>query len=165
MDLEHIVRDAVPAAEEDDDWTWTDEEAEALASFFATALAAALATPLREPSEPGDHESERPREEEVRVWSLHSPSAPLDVLRAARALRVPLDPLVQQWALTSTALALDHLLEAVYDTHVASKHFLSDDAVADRLGEAFFEATGERQARLSKAEVTVRRNIARRGEW
>jgi hypothetical protein len=150
--------DAVDAG--DAPW-WTEDEAAALASFFEVALAAALATPLGPPREP---DVERPREEGVRVWSLHSPSVPLDVLRVARALRVPLDPLVWQWASTPTPLALDHLLEAVYDTRVASKHFLSDEAVADRLGAAFFEATGERQARLSKAEATVRRNIVRREE-
>lgn len=156
-DLELIVGDATTA--DGDEWAWTDDEAAALAAFCAAALAAALGTKLATPREPA---TERPREDGVRVWSLHSPSVPLDVLRVARALRVPLDPLVMQWAKEPTPLALDHLLEAVYDTTVPSKHFLSDEAVADRLGTAFFEATGERQARLSKAEATVRRNITRR---
>lgn len=141
------------------DVEWTEEEAAELDAFFATALDAALATPLREARAP---EHERPLEDGVRVWSLHSPSVPLDVLRVARALGVDIDPLVVRWALDPSPLALDHLLEAVYDTVVASKHFLSHEAVAERLGSAFFEATGERQQRLSKAEVTVRRNIARR---
>jgi hypothetical protein len=156
-DLEAIVSDATTV--DGDEWEWTDEEAAALAAFFETALDAALATPLAAPREP---EIERPREDGVRVWSRHSPSVPLDVLRVARALRVPLDPLVMRWALDPAPLALDHLLEAVYDTSCASKHYLSDEAVADRLGAAFFEATGERQTRLSKAEATVRRNITRR---
>lgn len=156
-DLEAIVGDATTS--EAEAWEWTDEEASALSAFFEAALGAALATPLAPPRTP---EIERPREDGVRVWSLHSPSVPLDVLRVARALRVPLEPLVVQWALTDVELALDHLLEAVYDTSLASKHFLSHEAVADRLGAAFFEAAGERQARLSKAEATVRRNIARR---
>ena len=157
-DIEEIVGDAT--SEDGDEWTGTDEESAALAAFFDTALDAALATPLRAPRElPG---YERPREDGVRVWSLHSPSVPLDVLRVAMALRVPLDPIVVRWALEPTELALDHLLEAVYDTTVASKHYLSHEAVAERLGAAFFEASGERQLRLSKAEATVRRNIARR---
>ena len=99
------------------------------------------------------------------VWSLYSPSVPLDVLRVANALRVPLGPLVDQWATDPSPLALDHLLEAVYDPHIASKHYLSHESVAARLGEAFFEATDERQLRLSKAEATVRRNIARRSDY
>jgi hypothetical protein len=158
-DIETIVGDAT--TEDGEDWEWTDDEAAVLASFFESALDAALSTPLASPRQPG---IERPREDGVRVWSIHSPSVPLDVLRVARALRVPLDPLVTRWALDESPLALDHLLEAVYDTMLASKHFLSDEAVADRLGAAFFEASGERQIRLSKAEVTVRRNIARREE-
>jgi hypothetical protein len=138
---------------------WTDEEAAALDAFFEAALDAALATPLREAREP---EAERPLEDGIRVWSLHSPSVPLEVLRVARALDVDFEPLVMRWALDDSPLALDHLLEAVWDTKLASKHFLSHEAVAERLGSAFFEATGERQVRLSKAEATVRRNIARR---
>lgn len=159
-DLESIVGDAATGA--DDEWEWTDEEAAALAAFFETALAAALATNLAPAREP---EIERPREDGVRVWSLHSPSVPLDVLRVARALRVPLEPLVLHWATDPDPLALDHLLEAVYDTTVQTKHYLSYEPVADRLGAAFFEATGERQLRLSKAEATVRRNIARREDY
>lgn len=158
-DIEAIVSDVAP--EDDDEWAWTDEEAAALDAFFEAALDAALATPLRAAREP-EPEAERPREDGVRVWSLCSPSVPLGVLRVARALRVPLDALVARWALDPSPLALDHLLEAIYDTTLASKHYLADEAVADRLGEAFFEATGERQRRLSKAEATVRRNIARR---
>ena len=99
------------------------------------------------------------------MWSLHSPSVPLDVLRVARALRLTLEPLVVHWALDPAPLALGHLLEAVYDTALASKHYLAHEAVADRLGAAFFDASGERQMRLSKAEKTVRRNIARREDF
>lgn len=160
-DIESIVADVVTP--EGDDWAWTEAEAAALSSFFATALAAALATPLGAAREP--ESDERPREEGVRVWSLHSPSVPLDVLRVASALRVPQEPLVLQWSLDPTPLALDHLLEAVYDTTLPSKHYLAYEAVADRLGAAFFEATGERQTRLSRAEATVRRNIARRAAY
>lgn len=162
-DIEAMIRDATDA--EDDAWAWTDEETSALEAFFATALDAALATPLRAAREPENGSPERPREDGIVVWSLCSPSVPLDVLRVARALRVPVDPLVIQWAQDPSPLALDHLLEAVYDTEVASKHYLSHEAVAERLGDAFFETTGERQLRLSKAEVTVRRNIARRSDW
>lgn len=150
------------ASDEDGEWEWTEDEGAALAAFFEAALSAALATSLAPPRPP---EIERPREDGVRVWSLHSPSTPLDVLRVATALRVASDPLVVRWALDPAPLALDHLLEAVYDTRIASKHYLSDEAVADRLGAAFFDATGERQARLSKAEATVRRNIARREDF
>lgn len=157
-DVDGIVGSAMTP--ESEDWEWTDEEAAALAGFFEIALDAALATPLRAPQ--ATAEEVRPREDGVRVWSLHSPSTPLDVLRMARALRVPLEDLVIRWALDPSPLALDHLLEAVYDTTIASKHYLSHEAVADRLGSAFFDATGERQARLSKAETTVRRNIKRR---
>ncbi len=138
---------------------WTDEESAALEAFFEAALGAALATPLPPAHTP---EQERPLEDGVRVWSLRSPSAPLDVLRVAKALQVPLDPLVTRWALDPSSLAVDHLLEAVFDTTLASKHYLSHEAVADRLGEAFFDATGEHQERLAKAEATVRRNITRR---
>jgi hypothetical protein len=155
-DLESMARDATII---DEDWEWTDEEAAALAGFFDSALAAALATELA-PAREAD--LERPLEDGVRVWSLHSPSVPLDVLRVAAALRVPLDPLVVSWAEDPAPLALDHLLEAVYDPTVQAKHYLSHEAVADRLGAAFFAATGRRQVRLSKAEATVRRNIARR---
>ena len=84
------------------------------------------------------------------------------MLRVAAALRVPLGPLVVSWAEDPAPLAVDHLLEAVYDPTVQAKHYLSHEAVADRLGAAFFAATGGRQVRLSKAEATVRRNIARR---
>jgi hypothetical protein len=149
-DIEAIVGDEVE---------WTEEELAALDAVFEAALDAALATPLRAAREP---KVERPLEDGIRVWSLHSPSVPLEVLRVARALGVDFEPLVMRWALDDAPLALDHLLEAVYDTTLASKHFLSHEAVADRLGSAFFEATGERQVRLSKAEATVRRNIARR---
>lgn len=160
-DLEAIVDDAEDL--ESDGWDWTDDEHAALAAFFAVALAAALATPLRDAL--ATDEPTRPREDGIAVWSVHSPSVPLDVLRIAKALRAPLEPLVRQWAADPAPLALDHLVEAIYDTKTASKHFLSDEAVADRLAEAFFEATGERQQRLSKAEVTVRRNIARRSDF
>ena len=156
-DLEELVGAAVP--EEGDDWAWTCEEEAALGSFFEIALDAALATSLPPPRAPP---VARPHEDGVRVWSLHSPSVPLGVLRVGKALRTPLEPLVIQWSLDASSLALDHLLEAVYDTTLPSKRFLSEEAVADRLGAAFFEATGERQLRLSKAEATVRRNIARR---
>ncbi|MFO0737200.1 MAG: hypothetical protein U0270_15025 [Labilithrix sp.] len=149
-DLEAIVAAGVE---------WTEEEATALETFFEAALDAALATPLPPPRAPDEA---RPREDGIRVWSLHYPSIPLEVLRVARTLHVDLDLLVARWALTPSELALEHLLEAVYDPTVASKHYLAHEAVADRLGEAFFEATGEHQARLSKAEATVRRNIARR---
>lgn len=158
-DLEAMIEDATIV---DEEWQWTDAEAAALASFFATALAAALVTDLRPAHEP---EVARPLENGVRVWSVHSPSVPLDVLRVAKALRVPLEPLVTQWTEDPAPLALDHLLEAVYDSTVRTKHYLSYEAVADRLAAAFFEATGERQVRLSKAEVTVRRNIARREDY
>ena len=159
-DLESIVNDATTP--DDEDWEWTEAEAAALATFFEAALDAALATPLGPLRDPP---IERPREDGIQVWSAHAPSVPLDVLRVAKALRVPLDPLLRQWALDPSPRALDHLLEAVYDPSVPSKHYLSDEAVADRLGEAFFGATGERQARLSKAEATVRRNIARRSDF
>jgi hypothetical protein len=155
-DLEAILG----GANVDDDEGWTDDEAAALEAFFTAALDAALATPLGPARTTG---AERPREDGVRVWSLHSPSAPLEVLRAARALGVPLESLVVRWALDPAPLALDHLLEAVYDTTMPSKRYLAHEAVADRLGEAFFEASGERALRLSKAEATVRRNIKRRG--
>ncbi|RYE91841.1 MAG: hypothetical protein EOO75_08020 [Myxococcales bacterium] len=98
----------------------------------------------------------------MRVWSRHSPSVPLEVLRVARAFGVPVEPLVVRWSLDPAPLALDHLLEAVYDTTLPAKRYLSHEAVADRLGEAFFAASGEHALRLSKAEATVRRNIARR---
>lgn len=141
------------------DTDWTEDERAALDRFFEAALDAALATPLPPASEP---ERPRPLEDGVRVWSLHSPSVPLDVLRVAKALGVSREPLVTRWALDPSPLAVDHLLEAIFDTTVASKHHLSHEAVADRLDEAFFEAAGERQLRLSKAEATVRRNLLRR---
>ncbi len=159
-DLEAILGDTTIT--EGDEGEWTDEEATALAAFFETALDAALATPLAAARIP---EIERPREDGVRVWSLHSPSVPLDLLRVARAFRVPLEPLVVRWSLDPAPLALDHLLEAVFDTRLPAKHYLSHEAVADRLGEAFFEAKGEHALRLSKAEATVRRNITRRGDY
>lgn len=159
-DLEVILGGTTAA--DDDDGEWTDEEAAALAVFFETALDAALATPLAEARVP---EIERPREDGVRIWSLHSPSVPLDLLRVARAFAAPLEPIVVRWALDPAPLALDHLLEAVFDTTLPAKHYLSHEAVADRLGDAFFEASGERALRLSKAEATVRRNIARRGDF
>lgn len=146
----------------DADWAWTREESTALAAFFVVALDAALATPLRPARAPA---RERPLEDGIRVWSLHSPSVPLDVLRVAKALRVPVGPLVHRWTVDATPLALDHLLEAVYDTLVPAKRLLAWESVADRLGEAFFGATGERQARFSKAEATVRRNITRREDY
>lgn len=146
----------------EDDWEWTTEEHAALEAFFVHALDAALATPLRPAREPA---VARPLEDGVRVWSLHSPSVVLDVLRVARALQVSVGPLVYRWTLDDTPLALDHLLEAVYDTVIPAKHLLALESVADRLGDAFFGASGERQQRLSKAEATVRRNIARREDW
>ena len=152
-DLEEMLGAAL------DEEAFTDDEDAALAAFFETVLDAALATPLHEPHEPA---VPRPLEDGVRVWSLCSPSVPLDVLRVARAFRVPLDPLVARWSLDPAPRALDHLLEAAFDTALPAKHFLSDEAVADRLGEAFFGATGERALRLSKAEAMVRRNIVRR---
>lgn len=146
---------------------WTDEELFALDSFFDIALDAALATPLRPARAP---DNERPLEDGIRVWSLHSPSVPLEVLRVARALGVDTEALVVKWALALEPLAVDHLLEAIYDTTIAAKHYLAHEAVADRIGEAFFEASlekenGERQLRLSKAEATVRRNIKRREDF
>lgn len=159
-DIEAIAAEATD--EDEGDWDWTVDEHAALAAFFEFALDAALATPLEEAREPA---IERPREDGIRVWSLHSPSVPLEVLRVARALNVPLEPLVVRWSFDPSPLALDHLLEAVYDTTLASKHYLSHEAVAERLDSAFFEASGERQIRLSKAEATVRRNILRREDF
>lgn len=155
-DIEDLM--SMSANPDDEEW-WTDEETSALEELFTAALDAALATPLREAVL---DDVERPLENGVRVWSRHSPSVPLTVLRVARALLVDLDGLVVRWALDESPIALEHLLEAVYDTKIASKHLLSHEAVADRLGSAFFEHTGETQARLSKAEATVRRNIKRR---
>lgn len=160
-DLVAMLGEIAPNEDETDEG-FTDEEAAALEAFFERALDAAIATPLSPPHAPA---TERPLEEGVRVWSLHSPSLPLDVLRVARAFGLSLEPLVIRWALDEPSLALDHLLEAVFDTLTASKHFLSHEAVADRLGEGFFEAEDERARRLSKAEATVRRNIARRGDY
>lgn len=159
-DLEAVLRDTT--TDDVDDGEWTDEEAAALAGFFETVLDAALATPLKAARA---NAVTRPLEDGVRTWSLHSPSVPLEVLRVARAFRVPLDPLVARWALDPSPLALDHLLEAVFDTALPAKHYLSDEAVADRIGQAFFEATGEHALRLSKAEATVRRNIVRRTDF
>lgn len=139
---------------------FSEPESEALAAFFETALAAALETPL-----PSAREPDRALQDGLQVWSRHFPSAPLEVLRAAKALDVPLDPLVGQWARDPSPLAGDHLLEAVFDPTVASKHYLSDEAVADRLANAFFEATGEKQLRLSKAEKKVRLDIERRTDF
>lgn len=134
----------------------------ALIPFFELALDAALATPLR-PARDVDHP--RPLEDGLRVWSVHSPSVPLDVLRVARALGVAIGPLVYRWTTRPEPRALAHLVEAVYDTETPSKRLLAWDSVADRLGEAFFAAQGEAQARLSKAEATVRRNLARRDDF
>lgn len=156
-DLEEILENA--ATDDGEDGGFTADESTALASFFEIALDAALATPLREGRAPAP---ERPLEDGVRVWSVHSPSVPLDVVRVARAFGVDSDDLLVRWALDDTALALDHLLEAVFDASIASKHYLSHEAVADRLAAGFFTAAGERQIRLSKAEATVRRNIRRR---
>jgi len=146
----------------DGEWEFTRAEADALEAFFVLALDAALATPLPPAREPA---IARPLEDGVRVWSLHSPSVLLEVLRVARALRVSVGPLVYRWTEDPSARALDHLLESVYDTVIPAKHLLAWESVADRLGEAFFGAAGERQQRLSKAEATVRRNIARRDDW
>lgn len=157
VEIEQIVADVV-----DDDWRFENDEVQALEDFFAHALDAALATPLRPARAPA---FERPHEDGVRVWSLHSPSVPLDVLRAAQALRVSTGPLVYRWSIDETPLALDHLLEAVYDTDVPAKRLLAWESVADRLGAAFFTATGDKQARLSKAEAVVRRNVARREDY
>lgn len=156
-EIEAIVADVV-----DEAWAWTSEEDAALAQFFQLALEAALATPLRPAQPPA---IERALEDGVRVWSRHSPSVPLDVLRVAKALRVSVGPLIHRWSVDETELALDHLLEAVYDTHTPSKRLLAWEPIADRLGAAFFHASGERQTRLSKAEATVRRNIARREDY
>ncbi len=68
------------------------------------------------------------------------------------------------WTNDDSGLALDHLLEAVFDPTTSAKHKLAHEAVAERLGEAFFAATGERAIRLSKAENAVRRWISRRAE-
>ncbi len=158
-DLEAILGGTT--TDEVDDGEWTDDEAAALAAFFEVALDAALATPLREAR---TSDLVRPLEDGLRVWSLHSPSVPLEVVRVARAFGLDLDPLVERWSLDPSPLALDHLLEAVFDTTLPVKHYLSHEAVADRLADAFFEASGDRALRLSKADATVRRNIARRVE-
>ncbi len=153
-------------ADDEPDEGWSDEEAAALESFFEQALDAAIGTPLpADVPTPQAPARARPLEDGVRVWSLCSPSVPLDVLRLARAFGLSLEDLVVRWALDEISLALDHLVEAVFDTLTASKHYLSHEAVADRLGEGFFEASGEKARRLSKAEATVRRNIARRGDF
>lgn len=138
-------------------WAWTEEEDAALSSFFDAVLDAALATPL-----PPARAPERPLEDGLQVWSFHAPSVPLEVLRAARALRVATEPLVLAWVNAETPLAGDHLLEAVFDPTAPAKHWLAEEPVADRLADAFFDATGERAIRLSKAEKHVRRWIARR---
>jgi hypothetical protein len=153
-EIEEVVSGVV-----DDDWEWTSDEDAALADLFERALDAALATSLRPARAPA---VPRPLEDGVRVWSLHSPSVPLDVLRVAKALRVPLGPLVDRWAADPSPLALEHLLEAVYDTVVPAKRLLAWESVADRLADGFFATFGERQERFAKAEKTVRRNIARR---
>ena len=93
-----------------------------------------------------------------------SPSVPLDVLRVARALWVPVEPLVRRWTTDPSPLALEHLIEAVYDTVVPSKRLLAWETVADRLADGFFGSTGERQERFAKAEATVRRNLGRRSD-
>ena len=154
-DLERIF--ASTAEVEGPYWAWTEEEEGALATLFGAALDAALATPLPPPCAP-----DRPLEDGVQVWSFHAPSVPLDVLRAAKALHVDLDPLVLAWVNEESALALEHLLEAVFDPTFPAKRVLAYEPVADRLGDAFFEATGERAVRFSRAEVHVRRWIARR---
>lgn len=161
-DLERITAGTEIVA--GDSWAWTDEETAALATFFDAALSAALATPLRaaSPASAAARERARPREDGIDVWSRYAPSVPLDVIRAARALRVEIEPLVAAWVSAPSALALDHLLEAVFDPTVPAKRFLADERVADRLGDAFFTAEGERALRLSKAEVHVRRWIVRR---
>jgi hypothetical protein len=145
---------------EGSDWEWSDDETAALTSFFSAALDAALATPLPPRREPG-----RPLEDGVQVWSFHAPSVPLEVLRVAQTMRVEIDSLVLAWTDCEGPLALDHLVEAIFDPTTSAKHRLSHESVADRLGEAFFDATGERAVRLSKAEKNVRRWIARRAEW
>lgn len=157
-DIEPIL--ARTAIVEGDHWAWSDDETAALESFFGAALDAALATRLPPPRAP-----DRPLEDGVQVWSFHAPSVPLDVLRVAQAMRVDIEPLVLAWANGEGGLVLDHLLEAVFDPTTSAKHRLAHEAVAERLGEAFFEATGERAVRLSKAERNVRRWIARRAEW
>ena len=160
-DLETILGQASTDGDDGDDG-WTDEEIAALEAFFETLLDAALATPLSAARSPA---IERPLEDGVRIWSRHSASVPLETMRVARAFDVPLEPLVIRWALDPTELAGEHLLEAVFDTTIAAKHYLSHEAVADRLGELFFEASGEHARRLSKAEATVRRNVGRRGDY
>lgn len=154
-DLERIC--ASTAELEGHWWAWTEEEAAALATFFGAALEAALATPL-----PPSRDPKRPLEDGLQVWSFHAPSVPLDVVRAAKALRVEIEPLLLAWVNEETPLALAHLLEAVFDPTVPAKRFLAFEPVADRLGDAFFEATGPEATRWSRAEVHVRRWIARR---
>lgn len=156
-DLERIC--ASTAEVEGAWWAWTDDEAAALATFFDAVLSASLATPLPPAREP---DAPRPLEDGIRVWSLHAPSTPLDTLFGARALRVPLEPLVIAWVNAEDALALDHLLEAVFDPTVPAKKVLAEESVAERLADAFFETEGERALRLSKAEKHVRRWISRR---
>ena len=158
FDIESIFEST--AIVEGDHWTWNDDETAALESFFEAALDAALATRLPPPSEPG-----RPLEDGLQVWSFHAPSVPLDVLRVAQTMRIDIEPLVLTWANGEGGLVLDHLLEAVFDPTISAKHRLAHEAVAERLGEAFFDATGERALRLSKAEKNVRRWIERRAEW
>lgn len=138
-------------------WAWTEDEAAALADFFGGAIHAALATAL-----PPERAPARPPENGLHVWSRHAPSVPLQILRLARAMHVAEEPLVSAWVDEETPLALEHLLEAVFDPTVAAKRYLAHEIVADRLADAFFAATGDRALRLSKAEVHVRRWIARR---
>lgn len=153
-DLERILGSTI----EVEGWLpWTQEEYDALQAFFAIAIDAALATALP-PAQP----SRRPLEDGIAVWSDHGPSVPLEVLRVARMLELPREPLVARWVAEPS---LDHLLEGVLDPTTSAKHVLAEEAVADRLGEAFFSASGERALRISKAEKNVRRWIARRDEF
>lgn len=153
-DIERIVGSTV----EVEGWLpWRQEEYDALQAFFAIALDAALATALPPPRPSG-----RPLEDGVAIWSEHGPSVPLEVLRVARALELPLEPLVARWV---TEPSVDHLLEAVLDPLTSAKRLLAEETVADRLGEAFFDAAGPRALRLSRAETNVRRWVARRDDF
>lgn len=154
QEIDTIVRDTNVV--DGEWWGWTEEEAAALARFFEAALEAALATPLPPPRPHG-----RPLEDGLDVWSHHGPSVPLDVLRVARSILVPIEPLVLAWVNDPSPLALEHLLEAVFDPITSAKRLLAEELVADRLGDAFFAETGDRALRLSKAEVHIRRWIAR----
>jgi len=158
-DIARIVESTMGV--EGHDALWSEEEAATLDTFFQAALDAALATPL--PPARADL-VERPLKDGLHVWSRHAPSVPLEVLRCARALIVPTEPLVLAWVGRRDALALDHLLEAVFDPTTPAKRYLAHEPVADRLAEAFFAGRGERAVRLSKAENHVRRWITRREE-